>query len=53
MNENKDLINLCRLNLLEENVEKSPAPKKDRDDTLKMIDFKRRNLVLKIIADSK
>lgn len=43
---NKDLLNLCRLNLMEENIEDSPAY--DRDMTLKVIDFAKRQLAIKI-----
>jgi hypothetical protein len=46
MNENQDLLDLCRLNLMEENVKDSPAI--DRDETMKAIDFKKRQLVTKI-----
>ncbi len=41
-----DLLDLCRLNLMEDNIIDSPAP--DRDETLKAIDFKKRQLVTKI-----
>ena len=44
--DNKDLLDLCRLNLMEETVVDSPAP--DRDETLRAIDFKKRQLVTKI-----
>ena len=44
----KDILDLCRLNLMEENIEGSPAV--DRDSTLKAIDWKRRQLVVKISA---
>ena len=44
--ENKDLLDLCRLNLMEETIEYSPAV--DRDVTLKAIDVAKRQLMLKI-----
>jgi len=47
MEDNKDLLDLCRLNLMEENVEKTPAP--DKEATLKAIDWKKRQVVQKII----
>jgi len=46
----KDLLDLCQLNLMEENVADSPAP--DRDETLKTIDWKKRNLATKIAANT-
>ena len=46
MSDNKDLLDLCRLNLMEETVIDSPAF--DREETLKVIDFKKRQLSLKI-----
>ena len=45
-NENQDLLDLCRLNQMEENIADSPAP--DRDVTLKAIDWSKRQLVTKI-----
>ena len=45
-NENQDLLDLCRLNLMEKNVEASPS--NDRDATLKAIEWKKRDLVMKI-----
>jgi hypothetical protein len=50
MNENQDLLDLCRLNLMEENVKESPAV--DRDTTLKAIDYKRRQLATRIINNA-
>ena len=44
----QDLLDLCRLNLMGENIKDSPAV--DRDATLKAIDWKRRQLVVKIAA---
>jgi len=44
--ESKDILDLCRLNLMEERVSDSPAP--DRDETLAAIDFKRRQIVTRI-----
>ena len=46
MNENQDLLDLCRLNLMEENIQDSPAA--DRDVTLRAIDWAKRQLVIKI-----
>ena len=46
MNENQDLLDLCRLNQMEPQVKESSAY--DKDNTLKAIDFKRRQLVNKI-----
>ena len=46
MNENQDLLDLCRLNQMEPQVEESSAY--DKDNTLKAIDFKRRQLVNRI-----
>jgi len=40
--DNEDIIAICRLNVMEENVVESTAP--DRDDTLKVIDWRRRML---------
>lgn len=45
-NENQDLLGLCRLNLMENNVKDSPAP--DKDITMQAIDRKKRELVMKI-----
>ena len=50
MNENQDLLDLCKLNLMEENVENSPAP--DRGITLEAIDWKKRQLVTKLINNA-
>ena len=47
MNENQDLLDLCRLNAMEPNVEASPDI--ERDLALKGIDWKRRQLATKII----
>ncbi len=46
MNDNSDILDLCRLNIMEENVEKSSAV--DRDATLAQIDWRRRQLVTAI-----
>ena len=43
------LLDLCRLNLMEEHVAESPAP--DRDATMKAIEWKKRDLVVKIINE--
>lgn len=45
----EDLLNLCRLNLMEENVINSEAP--DRDATLTAIDWKNRDLTNRLIQD--
>ena len=42
----QDILDLCRLNLMEETVEKSPAI--DRDTTLAAIDVARRGIVTKM-----
>ena len=42
----KDILDLCRLNLMEEHVEDSTAP--DRDTTLAAIDLARRRAVTRI-----
>ncbi len=42
----KDLLDLCRLNRMEENVKDSPAS--DRDSTLKLIDIKKREKVVRL-----
>ena len=46
----KDLLDLCRLNLMEENITDSPAV--DRDATMAAIDWKRRQLVVKIAENA-
>jgi len=46
MNNNKELIDLCRLNLMRDNIKDSPAH--DRDTTLGMIDYKCRQIVTRI-----
>ena len=45
----EDLLTLCRLNLMEETVIDSVSP--DRDATLTAIDWKKRNLVNRLIRD--
>lgn len=45
-NENQDLLDLCRLNIMEDNVKNSPSP--DRDITMNAIDRKKRELMVKI-----
>ena len=42
----QDLLDLCRLNLMEEHIADSPAV--DRDTTLAAIDMKRRQLATKL-----
>jgi len=44
--DNRDLIDLCRLNLLEENIKDSPAL--DRDATLYASNWRKRQLLIKI-----
>lgn len=55
MNENADLLDLCRLNLMEDNIQDSVAV--DRDVTMKAIDFAKRQIVVrtkyKIIQENK
>ena len=45
-NNNQDLLDLCRLNLMEDNVQDSVAP--DKDTTLQAIDYKKRQLVTRL-----
>jgi len=47
MNDNQDLLDLCRLNLMEDNVKNSVAP--DMDEAMKAIDYKKRTLITRII----
>ena len=49
MNENTDLMDLCRLNLMEEVVRVSSAV--DRDPTMVQIDWAKRREMGKIVAD--
>ena len=42
----RDLVDLCQLNLMEEHIADSPAP--DRDETLKVIDFRKRQIVTRL-----
>ena len=49
MEDHKDLLDLCRLNQMEENVKDSPAPEEEVETTLKGIDWIRRQKMLKII----
>ncbi len=46
MNENQDLLDLCRLNLMEENVEKVESI--DKEETLKAIAWKKKRLSEKL-----
>lgn len=46
MDNTKDILGLCRLNIMEDNISGSSAV--DRDDTLATLDFKRRQLIGKI-----
>ncbi len=45
----QDLLDLCRLNMMEDNVKDSPAV--DRDAALSAIDWKRRQVVTKLKAE--
>lgn len=49
MNDNRDLLDLCRLNLMEENIKESVSV--DRDITLQAIDYKKRQMVERIKND--
>ena len=49
MNENKDLLDLCRLNQMEDNIENSPSM--DKETTQKAINWKKRQLTEKIIRE--
>ena len=42
----RNLLDLCRLNLLEEHIKESPAI--DKDATLRVLDWKRRELMTRI-----
>ena len=53
MEDNKNLLDLCRLNLMEEHIEDESAPEPERSDILKLIDYKKRNLMLKIGHEQK
>jgi len=44
----QDLLDLCQLHLMEENITDSPGV--DRDATMKAIGWKQRQLVIKIAA---
>ncbi len=46
MDDNKNLIDLCRLNLMQEHIQGGSAV--DRDQALKAIDWKKRRLMEKI-----
>ena len=50
MNKNQDLLDLCRLNQMEENIENSPAL--DRGAAIQALDYKKRQLVTKIINNA-
>lgn len=45
----KDILDLCRLNLMEEHIEQGPATK-EKGDTLKVIKFRRHRLAERITA---
>ena len=47
--ENQDLLNLCRLNLMEDNIKESPTV--DKDETMKAIDYKKRQIVTQLLSD--
>ena len=49
MKENQDLLDLCRLNLMEETAKYSPA--NDRDTTMEAIDWEKRQLVIKMLSE--
>lgn len=50
---NQDLLDLCRLQQIEESVKDNEiAPVKERQDVLKAIDHKKRNLGTKIINNA-
>jgi hypothetical protein len=42
----QDILDLCRLNQIEDNIISSPAP--DRDSTLLAIDWQRRQIVTRL-----
>ena len=44
----KDLMDICQINILEESLERSPAP--DRDNQLMVLDYYRRNLTTKLMG---
>jgi len=46
MNDNQDLLDLCRLNLIEDNVQNSVSP--DKDEAMKAIDYKKRALMTRL-----
>lgn len=46
MNDNQDLLDLCRLNLLEEGIENAVAT--DKDVTQKAIDYKKRRAMTRL-----
>lgn len=48
MNENQDLLDLCRLNLMEENIENSPMDEIERENAKKAIEWKKRHLAVRI-----
>jgi hypothetical protein len=45
----KDLLDLCRLNLMEEHIRDSPGA--EAEAARKAIEWKRRQLVMKIVAN--
>ncbi len=45
-NENQDLLDLCRLNQMEDNLEDSVSP--DTDETMKAIDYRKRQIVTRM-----
>lgn len=48
MNENQDLLDLCRLNLIEEHIGQPQTS--EETEIIKSIDWKKRNLAEKIAA---
>jgi hypothetical protein len=51
MNDNSDLLDLCRLNLMDEHIADAPESE-ELESTKKAIDWKRRHLTEKIIRES-
>ena len=48
MEDLKDLLDLCRLNLMEETIENSPGV--DRDVTMKAIEWRKRQCMVRLMA---
>jgi len=47
--ENKDLLDLCQLNILEDKIDTSIISDQEKKDALVLLDWKRRRLVGKIL----